>query len=235
MRDCDSYLPILDELADRYLGILGFQGPRPNFKIVDNLGSDWLGRTTFSTRNTETTIIEIQASVLDDLPTLERIVAHEIVHHWEFLARMDPRDFLLFKIGIKPPSHGPSFQEGAAMINAVKGDGFVTVGSDRTYVVRKSTRPFYLLITSSRYYVSRRDSERSPFGYAWAARIGPRNREKIDRVLSEGGKLVRIADDRFTHGPRIERWGKIAVPEAGSETAIELARLFETESGIVPP
>jgi hypothetical protein len=230
----ESYLPVLNELVDKYEAILGCEHVRPHLSVADNLGSDWLGITELSLRDMTTTTITVQASILDDPVTLERVIAHEMVHHWEFM-NMDAADLVRLKMGIKPPSHGESFHRGAAIVNAVMGEGFVTVASDKTYVRRKNTRPFYLLIVPTRHYVGIRNSQTMPFGYAWAVRITPQNREKIDSVLAEGGKLVRITDDRFTSGVKIERWGKITVPEPGSEQAVELARLFETEPGITPP
>lgn len=225
---------MLQELVDKYADILGFDSPRPHIDIADNLGSRWLGVTELSTRDLTTTTMTLQARILDDPLTCEKVLAHEMVHHWEFM-HLDERALALLKIGIRPTSHGESFHRGAAIINAVMGEGFVTVTSDQSYVLTKNTRAFYLLIVPTAGYLSRRDGAQQPYGYAWAARITSVNRQKVDRVLAEGGKLIRTTDDRWTNGVKIERWGKISIPPAGTEQAVELTRLFENEPGILPP
>ena len=233
-RRYESYIPMLDDLVDKYAAVLGFDGPRPHIDIADNLGSEWLGITELSTRDLTTTTITLQARILDDPLTCEKVLAHEMVHHWE-LMNLDAGDLARLNMGIRPPSHGESFHQGAAIINSVMGAGFVTVSSDKSYVIAKNARPFYLLIVPTHGYLSSRDTVNMPYGYAWAAKITPVNREKVDRALAEGGKLVRITDDRWTSGSKIQRWGKISVPRVGTEDAIELARLFEMEPGVLPP
>lgn len=230
-RRYESYFPVLDELVEKYADILGFDGPKPHLEIADNLGSDWLGITSMSMRDPTTTTITLQARILDDPVTCEKVLAHEMVHHVEMM-NLDAGDLVRLKMGIKPPSHGESFHRGAAIINAVMGDNFVTVASDKSYVLAKNVKPFYLLIVPTAGYVPRHEREFRPYGYAWAARITPVNREKVERVLAEGGKLIRTTDERWVSGAKIARWGKISVPPSGTDDAVELLRLFETEPGI---
>ncbi len=233
-RRYEEHAAMLAELVDKYAGILGFSGPSPHIDIADNLGSDWLGITELSLRDPTTTTITLQARILDDPLTCEKVLAHEMVHHWEMMS-LGVSDLVRLKMGIKPPSHGESFHQGAAIINAVMGEGFVTVSSDKSYVLARNARPFYLLIVPTRGYVSARDAVEMPYGYAWAVRITPVNREKVDRVLAEGGKLIRTIDDQWTSGSKIQRWGKISIPKVGTAQAFELVRLFEEEPGVQPP
>ena len=127
------------------------------------VGSKWLGRSSWSSKRPHTTLLELQQSILGDDRTLERVIAHEMIHHRDALAISD-NEMALMRVGIKPESHGASFHEGAARINAVMGPGFVTTVSDKEYVHAPSHKKFLVLITPL---------SKDRLGWAWAARLGP--------------------------------------------------------------
>src|SRR5271170_429229 len=135
----------IESLITKYMQLLRIDGKRPVVKLRSNIGSLWLGRDTYTTRDTSTTLLEIQKSALHDPRTLERVIAHEMVHHRDHL-RMTPRDWELVKIGIRPPSHGKEFLEGAAEINTVMGPNFVTILSDQEYVRAPLAKSYWLLV-----------------------------------------------------------------------------------------
>ena len=133
------------QIATRCMEILGHTGQPPEFVIVNNLGSEWLGRCTWRSSRLDTTLIELQHRALANQTTLERVLAHEMVHHWEF-SQLTESQLAGLKIGIRPASHGRLFFEGAAKINSFMGDNFVTEKSDTTYELPANTQKFYLLI-----------------------------------------------------------------------------------------
>lgn len=191
----------------------------PDVVLRDNVGSRWLGRWSMKWRENSPnrSVIEIQRSVLSDPRTLERVVAHEVVHHADYLS-MDPSEMALLKLGIRPPEHGESFWRIASIVNERMGEGFVTDKSDREYVVAPSGRRILLLIApTSRWHL----------GWQWATRLGPKASEWVKRKTAEDARLVEDYDDRWTRGPRIEAWKGWAVPP-DEETANRLRELYES-------
>jgi len=183
----DGKLVVIRRWVVEYARLLGVS-ELPKVQIRDNLGSKWLGRMTW--QRGKTNVMEIQASVLGDEATLERIVAHEMCHHVEFLG-LTEQDVAGLKHGIRPTSHGPRWQELAAKVNAARGAGFVTKNSDQSYEVATESKPYFMLI--ARYDGSR-------LGYAIAVRISPRQRSFMDRRLAEGAKLVQTTDASWANG-----------------------------------
>lgn len=188
----------IDVFVEKYMDVLGIlrARPVPVIKIRNNLGAIWHGRTLWKSTSPDTTIVELQKSILADERTLERVIAHEMVHHRDLLS-MSPATLALMKLGIYPQEHGKSFLEGAARINAVMGANFVHIKSDKEFAASPNEKDFYVLIRTD------------PIRYAWAARISPQMRDWIKDVTSRhpGTKLVVTKDDRWTRGAKIKRWG----------------------------
>jgi hypothetical protein len=208
-------------LIRTYLEMLGVDPvEEPDVVIQNNTGSRWLGRWSMKWKEglPSRPVIQIQRSVLSDLRTLERVVAHEVVHHVQYL-RMDPSEIELLRIGIRPAGHGESFRRIADLVNEKVGDGFVTEKSDQEYVVEPSGRRILLLIAPTR--VGR-------LGWQWATRLGPKARAWVEKKTSEGARLVEEYDDNFiwTSGPRIEAWKGWAMPP-DDETANRLRELYD--------
>lgn len=216
-------MPALDDLAARiedlvskYMGLLQIDGARPIVKLRSNLGSKWLGRSTWSSKRPHTTILELQQSILGNDRTLERIIAHEMIHHRDSLA-ISQSDIALMKVGIKPESHGASFREGADRINAVMGPGFVTEVSDKEYALAPSLKKFFVLITPL---------PDGRLGWTWAARLGDKAKYWVDELVARGSRLVHTTDDRWTRGRKIVRYGGYSVPRDSQEASL-LRQLYE--------
>ena len=65
-------------------------------------------------RSTDSATIELQRQhVANDAKFLERVIAHEMIHHRNYLD------------GTEDEKHGDAFREGAARINAIMGPDFV--------------------------------------------------------------------------------------------------------------
>lgn len=208
-------------LVRTYLEILGIDAvEEPDVVLQHDTGSRWLGRWSMKWRAglPGRPVIQIQRSVLSDPRTLERVVAHEVVHHVQYL-QMDPAELQLVKLGFRPVGHGPEFHRLAALVNERVGENFVTEKSDQEYVVAPSGRRILLLISPTR--VGR-------LGWQWATRLGPKAREWVERKTAEGARLVESFDDNFvwTSGPRIEAWKGWAMP-SGEEEEEKLKDLYE--------
>jgi len=208
-------------LIRTYLGMLGIGAvEEPDVVIQHDTGSRWLGRWSMKWKGglPSRPVIQIQRAVLADPRTLERVVAHEVVHHAQYL-RMDPAEIQLVKLGFRSVGHGESFRRIAADLNARMGEGFVTEKSDQEYVVAPSGRKILLLIAPTR---------AGRLGWQWATRLGPKARTWVERKLAEGARLVEWHDDNmiWTSGPRIEAWKGWAIP-SDDATASQLQELYE--------
>ena len=103
----------IDDYVAKYMAMLEVDGERPRVVLRDDRGAAWAGRTDWSADRPRATTMEFQRRFLGDDRFLERVVAHEMVHHRNYLA------------GTEDERHGPSFREGAARINVVMGRDFV--------------------------------------------------------------------------------------------------------------
>lgn len=211
----DQSLTLIRHFALKYARILGVDS-LPKIVIRDNLSSNWLGRCTW--RNGHENVMEIQARALIDERTLERIVAHEMAHHAEYLA-LTEQDIARVKVGLRPPSHGAQWKELAAKINAVAGAGFVTKNSDVDFVLTKETKPYLVLIWQI---------DSSTLGYAIGVRLSPRMKSFTDRRFAEGAKLIETTDATWTKGPKIG--GGWAVPRDPDEKE-RLQKMYDTGKG----
>jgi hypothetical protein len=198
------------------MSILGIAGERPIVLVKSELGANWLGKDKWSEKNPLTSTITLQRSILHDPRTLERVVAHEMVHHRDFLA-MTPADIAFARV-VKHDGHGAAFLEGAERVNAIMGPNFVTVHSDKEYVHAPHTKEFYVLIAPA---------HRGRLGWAWAGRLSPEAQAIVAEKEREGAKLVRTTDLRWTAGKaKIKKYGGLSMPPAGSELETALHALY---------
>ena len=213
-------MAVIDDLIDKYMRMLSIDGAKPVVVVKTRIGASWLGRDRWTSRMPHTTTMELQRSIVGDPRTLERVVAHEMVHHRDNLA-LTPEQIHLVRLGIKPDSHGAAFRQGAAIINAVMGPDFVTKTSDQDYVEAPPERDLYLLIVPLGEYGGR-------LGFAWAARLSSEALSIVAKRALEGGKLVRTRDRRWTNSrAKIKRFGGLSIPEVGSPLAVDLRALYD--------
>jgi hypothetical protein len=219
----DDEISLIDELVAKYGAFFGLAPLElPDIELRDNLGSKWLARTEWSPKRPDTSTIQIQESVLGDPRTLERIIAHEMIHHVNFV-RMTAaeRAMLKYHKGSLSDDHGRKFHEMADMVNAQMGDDFVTERSDSDFEVKPNEKPFYILIEPA--HMGR------VLGWSWAVKLSGHTKEEIERRTKDMDDvaLVETTDARWTRGVKIKRFGGCSVPRAGSEDAAALQELYE--------
>jgi hypothetical protein len=194
----------------KYLRILKAEELEPPAVTVvkAKLGRCWLGLNSWYWSRPLTTHIEIDERVTEHAPTLERIFAHEMVHHVEHV-RGGMQHLTVFASGNRNEirrvlsymrrmgSHGRAFHEGAAMINAVMGKDFVTEHSDQSYECATTQKSFLMLIIPL-------DAEGRRLGYKWGIRPSDKALRFIQNKLmipgEPGARLVRATGDHWTRG-----------------------------------
>lgn len=212
----DGSLPLIRQFAAKYARILGV-AELPKIVIRDNLNSTWLGRCIY--RRGQQNVMEVQASVLGDEATLERIVAHEMAHHVEYLQMTDEdfaRELTLRRLRLAPKDHSKLWYDLAAKINAVAGANFVTKSSDASYVQNTEVKPYLLLVVPL---------DGSRLGWAVGVRPSPKMKAIIDRQVAAGGKLFKLTDAELSAGPPIGKgWRVPREPELQQR----LKKLYDT-------
>ena len=188
--------------------------PMPRIKIVNHTGSKWLGRCKYNSRiDKNNTTIEIQKKVTSDEKSLDRIIAHELIHHWEFITRYtnpinEKREKAQEMIKSHDPldreSHGKIFQEWADKINSVMGKDYVTTKSDMTYVI-VSDKEFYVLVMPSPTYAGK-------YAWAWAVKPSKDLLLYIARHIEQNkAKLFKTKDEDYTTGSKLKKYGGASV------------------------
>jgi hypothetical protein len=181
--------------------------PPLSFRIRDNPSSRWGGRYLYKPG----TLVEIQIQkrVIPDNKTLERIVAHEMAHHADFVHQAREITKQPMSTLVSSPvtirlalAHGDQWQAQADKINRVMGADFVTVFSDSSYVESAVTsKPFYLLIIPLG----------SQFGIANAVTLTPAALHAVQVLQAQGAKIFKTNDARWRRrGVPHMRSGRVA-------------------------
>ncbi len=170
--------------------------PTPRIKIVNNSTEKWLGRTIYNpSQDTNNTTIEVQKSITNDEKTLDRIIAHELIHHWEFCVQQSNKHH---------EAHGSEFKNWARIINNVMGKDYVTMVSDTTYV-QEIDNEYYLLIT---------EISHDRYGWAWSAYPNSKQKDEVRKRVHDGKtKLFKSKDTRFVGGVKISAGGWLSIPK----------------------
>lgn len=204
-------MPVVQKISEELKAEFFPELKGPVYKIVDQLRSTWLGRAEGSWHRDSgelvKTIVKIQKSVLDDEETLRRIIAHELVHCWQY-QEVPWREIR------GDDGHGKFFQEHATIINQKLGQDFVTKTSDDRSVISQ-TRAYYLLIRPWR------------GGFAANSFMRPtsRNKEQIAKIIREHeGHVVKIKDMAFVDAATLSS-RKISVYK--DEKLAKLKELYE--------
>jgi len=158
--------------------------PVPSVKLVNLAKARYLARCKWI-RGSSNTTMEVQRSTLADPKTLRRVMAHELIHHWDFLTRDHSTG------SPKSDAHGAHFLQQAARINSTEGPDYVTVKSDQSYDVSR-VPPYYILL----YPIS-------GGRYGWGVALRPSKRQKawiVKMRAEKQARLFRITDGRFFSG-----------------------------------
>jgi hypothetical protein len=208
--------PRIDKYVNKY-GEMLFARSSPRIAVKDNLGVNWLGRTHWSTREPDVSLIVIQRRALADERSLERVVAHEMIHHVVFTN--NPAWTISMVRQKRFEGHGDEFMKFASMVNRRMGEGFVTEKSDESYISAPETKPYILAI------VPRGQGQ---YGWAWAVRLTPKAARYFEYLREKRGAiLVRTTDPRWAKkGPRLGESRGIGVPQ-NVEDQEELRKVYE--------
>jgi len=182
--------------------------PFPRFKIVNHTNSKWYGRAEIKihrdTFKKTPTIIKIQKSIMHDENALKAIIAHELIHHWQY-ETADLEEVLRRGKHWSEDiiGHGDRFIEMAANINAVYGKDFVTEKSDLMDVTHQTE--YFLIIRPSK-------SKKGDFWSNMMVRPSKKQKEKLKSLIEkEEAHVVKTQDKVFVNAAPLKvRGGKVA-------------------------
>jgi len=212
-----------------------FNLPMPRIKIVNQISSDWLGRTTYTPKiDPNNTTIEIQKRVTTDEKSLDRVIAHELIHHFELIAKFghpetgkDAWDKMLKlrKQGMREDAHGKTFHEWAEKINSVMGKDYVTEKSDMSYVTEVDKDFFVVVLPATG----------NKYSYAWMVRPSRDQQIQVQKmIMDQKAKLFTTRDSRFTNGFKVKKFGPTGVPR-DEELQKTLKHMYDTGKPTEPP
>lgn len=210
--------------------------PVPRIKIVNSTTAKWLGRDIYDPKvDKNNTTIEIQKSITNDERTLDRVICHELIHHFVFVTKFGHPETgdeawnqhnEANKLGFTADGHGVEFQKWADKINAVMGKDYVTKESDTSYVVDFTKEYFLLIMPTSK------NSEN--YMYAWSLKPTSDQKEVIlQKMRDENARLFMSKDERWTHGVKIKKYRPLSVPR-DEPSKKKLKDLYHSGSGLKP-
>jgi len=214
-----------------------------------------VGVTNATLYGNETTIIQLQRSILKDETTLRRIIAHELCHHADNLVNgkkliekyqgTGERGWRMVMNELRQTGHGKGWKEFTLKYNAKYGADFVNEKSDESLVVEKlPVKPYYIALhkrtDGSIVFASASRLGPQALKHLWYKRSHPDETERFtttdDQLFVRGagignGWAVPNADAKDMQERLQELWDK-----AGSEPPIELPNPWvkETKKGPVP-
>jgi 2'-5' RNA ligase/GNAT superfamily N-acetyltransferase/predicted GIY-YIG superfamily endonuclease len=165
--------------------------PKPKIKIINHTVPVSLGNCLWTSKDPDTSIIEIEKAVCGHQETLDRIVAHELCHHAEYIneIRKIPTDQIKIMNRLHG-DHGKWWKAEADKVNNIYGQSYVTVKSDQS-MVQEQDKEFYVLLKSS------------PYGIIWCYAVRPSLKQKlyINHQIPQGAKLVKTKDISLARNP----------------------------------
>jgi hypothetical protein len=191
-------VPTAERIIRKYLA--QFWGdenlPVPMIKLVKKMGVGWVARDVWRSSSPDNTTMELNVHLLESDDQLEKVIAHELIHHWQFLrkglgahSRQVSRLF----------GHGPDFRQWAAKINSVKGKDFVTEKSNE--VTTQEVPEFTVLIKEIR---------PGTYGWMWAKRPSAKQQEAMRQLKERGWKQTTSTKYELSYGPKISPRGSYA-------------------------
>lgn len=176
--------------------------PVPEIKLVKRMGVGWVARDVWRKGQPNTTM-EINVHLVESDDQLEKVVAHELIHHWQFL-----------KEG--RAGHEGSFKTWMQKINAKKGADFVT--KDSNEITTQEVPEFFVLI---------KEVKPGQYGWMWAKRPSKKQQEAIKVFQERGWKLTKSKKYELSYGPKISPRGGYSVTHH-PELEAELERLWKS-------
>jgi hypothetical protein len=157
------------------------QLPVPVIKIRNNVASGWLGRCIYR-RGSDNTTIEIQKNIVDSEKTLNRVLIHELVHHFVFLTG-----------GKEGSNHGGDWRNKADELNKILGANYVTQFSDEADEIKR--KEYYIVIVP----------KAGTQSYSFISTVSPSMSQKatILEMLKINGRVFKINDDYFAGVTRL--------------------------------
>ena len=197
-----------EQRVRHFLHLLGHdEMPTPRIVFVDRSGVSWLGRCTVFGRDITAhlhqgvplnTLVELQRAILGDEATFERVLAHEVCHHVEFLtfSRGDMEGVLH---GYARTSHGHRFLELAGQINQALGDPkFVTIKSDASDRLSQAEKPYWLYIQSARGpHPLVKSAPPNALGWKWAIKLDERKKAWLRAEIEKGAGILVETRERY--------------------------------------
>jgi len=203
--DIQKIKDITKEFLDKFFPDLSM----PEIQIKNNLNVNWLGQHVCF-RTDRRGVIHIQKSIVDDDRTLKRVIAHELIHHWQCTHELEDSQFnrkhqrLQRKYG-EDSAHGKSFEDWAAVINKVMGDNYVTKKSDEEYV-KAASKEFFVMISPSRSFEGK-------LSYAYFQKLTPNMRGRLNQYIEYlHAKVFKTNNRRFLSGVVLGKRGT-SVPQ----------------------
>jgi len=199
--------------------------PIPKVKLSNLSRSDYLAMCRWRAGEDNTTMV-VQKAAMGDPDTLRRVLAHELIHHWQSLRTDQTRNIELARMKLRGEGHGPDFMQYAARINAIEGPDYVTKTSDQSYDTSR-VPPFYIII---------QPHEGTELGYNVASR--PSKQQKTimqDWIVRRQARLFRITDGDLWQGALpVKRFGGYGVPRDPG-IAAALRKLYDSGNMVPIP
>lgn len=199
---CRKYLKLYfwdEHLADH------LQLPVPEIKIRNNVASPVLGKCLWR-RGASNTTIELQKSIVDNEKTLDRVLIHELIHHYVFLTGQKDGD-----------GHEGAWKQKAEELNKILGAGYISQTSDESY--EKNGKEYYLVIV--------------PWGsgYSFMSTVTPSPSQKAkisDFIEKNKARIFRVNDEKFA--------GVIKLSSTSNpETNKRLKEIYDTGKEVTIP
>ncbi len=220
----ESNIGKCQRFARKTLDLLGFNDlETPAFRVVTKTGAKWAGLHTyhyFRATRTGHSDIQIQTYVADGGDrSLERIVAHEVIHFIIFATR----EFHY----ARRVEHGKEFLELRAKLNAVLGEDFVQLHCDKDFERGALRKPILLVMW-------KKAANPGPV-IAWFARETPKVRRILMRMGAMPGSETRVAVTRDAIWSNYPKLATCRFSYAHDHLEAEAQKLWEQGQCVVLP
>lgn len=191
---------------------------QPKFKLVKHTHPKWFGTTVGKwTGDGEVVItVSLQKSILEDEKTLHRVLAHEMIHVWQYQT-IDLKKDKQKPSYAKTDFHGKTFIDMAARMNEVYGVDYVTKTSDMTYVESGQAEYFILV----------QPHAKGKFGVTKFIRPSKKQKEEIkNRIATKEAHVFKTKDTMFETAAPVKKYGGYSM-FSKQEIHDKLAEIYE--------